>query len=46
MSYFGNHLGHSHGKWWGYSLGALVCRYVLRITSHVRQTVVLTSKVF
>ena len=47
MSYFGKHLGHSHGSWFGViEVVAQVRHYILRIQSHVRKTVVLVSKVF
>jgi hypothetical protein len=46
MSYFGNHLGNYSGKWWGYTFGIVVRRYILRIESHVTKTVMLVSRLF
>ena len=46
MSYFGNHLGNYSGKWWGAVLAETARRYILRIQSHVRKTVVLASRLF
>ena len=46
MSYFGKFSGHSYGNWFGTTVVATVRRYVLRIKSHVQQTVVLMSRVF
>jgi len=46
VSHFGKYLGHSHGKWFGAIIADTVRRYILRVSSHVRKTVVLVSKVF
>ena len=46
MSYFGKHIGNYSGKWWGALVVETVRRYILRIDSHVRKTVVLVSRVF
>lgn len=47
MSYFGKSIGHSHGKWFGsIDIVETVRRYILRVQSHVRKTVVLASRIF
>jgi hypothetical protein len=46
MSFYGKYLGHSHGKWFGAIIAAEVRRYILRMSSHVRKTVVLVSRLF
>lgn len=46
MSYFGKHIGNYSGKWWGSIIAAEIRRYILRVQSHVRKTVVLVSRVF
>ena len=46
MSYYGKYLGHSHGKWFGAVIADTVRRYILRVSSHVRKSVVLFSRVF
>jgi hypothetical protein len=47
MSYFGKHLGRSHGFWFGtLDVVAQVRHYILRLQSHVRKTVVLASRLF
>jgi len=46
MSYFGKYGGSYNGKWWGSVIADVARRYILRIQSHVRKTVMLVSKVF